>query len=166
MHTIFTDYSTGHPMLALIYNSNSEGLRSGEMSRFITQMKYEQIIKPDILNLNFDIRTPVPIDDTVIRTDRHSSRLHSLYLEEGPNSVLSPTAINTWLNCRMRFYFRYVNGLREPEKSAGQVDHALFGRILHRLMKNVYEDYQGNEVSEWLIDSFLRNEKLSSESDR
>ena len=47
--------------VTFVYNSDSTGLRTGEMSRFLTQMKYEQIIKPSVLNLSFDIRTPASI---------------------------------------------------------------------------------------------------------
>lgn len=145
--------------VTLVYNSNSDGLRSGEMSRFITQMKYEQIIKPVILNLNFDIRSPATIGEMVERNDQHSARLYSLYLENGGRSVLSPTAVNTWLNCRMRFYYRYVNGLKESQTITGQFDHSVFGLILHRLMKNIYENLPDREVSKEILESLIRNEQ-------
>ncbi len=146
--------------VTLVYNSDSEGLRTGEMSRFIIQMKYEQIISPDILNLNFDVRSQTAIGEVVERSIQHSSRLSQLYTENGGRSVLSPTAINTWLGCRMRFYYRYVNGLKEPETISGDIDHAVFGLILHRLMKNIYENYKGREVSEEILDSLIKNEDL------
>ncbi len=125
--------------VTFIYNSDSNGLRTGEMSRFLTQMKYEQIIKPAVLNISFDIRTPLSIGSEVIKNENHIKRLHSLYIDPDSKAILSPTAINTWLNCRMRFYYRYVNRLKEPEIMSAEIDHAVFGQILHMIMKRIYE---------------------------
>ena len=43
--------------VTFIYNSNSEGLRSGEMSRFLIQMKYDPVLKPEFLDLSFEIKS-------------------------------------------------------------------------------------------------------------
>ena len=63
----FLQASSQGERVTLVYNSNSEGLRTGEMSRFIIQMKYEQITKPDILNLTFDVKTPVAIGPKLLK---------------------------------------------------------------------------------------------------
>ena len=150
-----------------IYNSDSDGLNTGEMSRFLIQMKYEQILNPDIQTLSFDIRTPVSIGQEIKKTDELNNRLFSLYLDEGSRLTLSPTAINTWLNCRMKFYYRYVCRIREPEVVSPEIDHAVFGLILHRVMKNIYEDNNGKEVSVRYLDSLIKNEiYLQSAIDR
>jgi len=144
--------------VTFIYNSDSTGLRTGEMSRFLTQMKYEQIIKPSVMNLSFDIRTPASIGTEVEKNELHLKRLQSLYLDKDSKAVLSPTAINTWLNCRMRFYYRYVNGLKEPEVISPEIDHAVFGQILHRIMKGIYSDFVSREISSGFIDSLIKDE--------
>jgi len=146
--------------VTFIYNSDSTGLRTGEMSRFLIQMKYEQILRPVVVNLNFDIRTPVSIRQEIEKEERHLNRLHSLYAGSQGNAILSPTAINTWLNCRMRFYYRYVNRLKEPEVISAEIDHALFGQILHRILKNVYQYFINKELSIDLIDSLLSDESF------
>lgn len=153
--------------VTFVYNSASDGLKTGEISRFLTQMRYEQIIRPEILNLSFDIRPPVTIGTEIERTAGHSSVLYSLYLNNGSGKILSPTAINTWLNCRMRFYYRYVNGLKEPEKVPLIIDHAVFGLLLHRIMKIMYDPYIGKEVTEPVLASIISdNDRLSSLIDR
>ena len=149
--------------VTLIYNSNSEGLRTGEMSRFIIQMKYEQVIKPEIQNLNFDIIPPISIGQIVERNDDHTAKLYSLYESGKGNHVLTPTAINTWLSCRMKFYYRYVNRLKEPETIKDKIDHALFGRILHTTMVKVYEAYKGKEILPELYDSLINDDTYLNE---
>lgn len=144
--------------VTFIYNSDSTGLRTGEMSRFLTQLKYEKIIKPSVVNLSFDIRTPASIGTEVEKSELHIKRLQSLYVDDRSKSVLSPTAINTWLNCRMRFYYRYVNGLKEPEVKSPEIDHAIFGQILHRIMKNIYSDHINREASPGFIEALINDE--------
>ena len=144
--------------VTFIYNSDSNGLRTGEISRFLIQMKYEQIIKPAVLNISFDIRTPLSIGSEVIKNEDHIKRLHSLYIDPEGKAILSPTAINTWLNCRMRFYYRYVNRLKEPEIMSAEIDHAVFGQMLHMIMKRIYEGFIGREVSPGFINSLVKDE--------
>jgi hypothetical protein len=144
--------------ITFVYNSDSTGLRTGEMSRFLTQMKYEQFLKPAILNLGFDIKTPVSIGSEIEKNKQHLNRLHSLYTESDSKAVLSPTAINTWLNCRMRFYYRYVSRLKEPEVISPEIDHTVFGQVLHRIMKNIYNNNIKKEVSSGLLDSLIKDE--------
>ncbi len=143
--------------VTFVYNSAADGLRTGEISRFLIQMKYEQIIKHEILNLYYDIRSPASIGTLIERSDRSISALNSLYVNNESGKVLSPTAINTWLNCRMRFYYRYVNGLKESDTVPMVIDHAVFGQLLHRILKIIYEPFKGKEVSAVILDSIIGN---------
>jgi len=139
--------------ITFIFNSDSTGLRTGEISRFLTQMKYELADKPVVLNLRFDIKTPAAIGSEVVKNEHHLNNLFSLYAWPGGRSLLSPTAINTWLNCRMRFYYRYVGGLKEPAAITSDIDHALFGQILHRIMKRIYTNSINSIVTSGYIAS-------------
>ena len=132
--------------VTFIYNSNPDGLRTGEMSRFLQQMKYDPDLKPGYLNLSFEIRNRVSIAEFLERTEEHQKQLLSRFRADDRNRYLSPSAINTWLNCRMKFYYRYVCGLKEPERSPGEMDPALLGTLLHRTMKSIYQDYTGSIV--------------------
>jgi CRISPR/Cas system-associated exonuclease Cas4 (RecB family) len=142
------------------FNSNSEGLRSGEISRFLIQMKYETAMKPDFIDMNFEIKTQGSIREYLERTREHSFELQSRFLDRSKGSVLSPSAINTWLNCRMKFYYRYVNRLKEPEKISSDIDPAVLGNIFHEIMKSVYKDYLGQIVTGEMLNSIIRNDQL------
>ena len=56
--------------VTFLYNSNSEGLRSGEMSRFLVQMKYDPVLKPEFLDLSFEIKSHGSIGERIERTGR------------------------------------------------------------------------------------------------
>lgn len=144
--------------VTFIYNSDSTGMRTGEMSRFLTQMKYEKIIGPSVLNVNFDIKTPSTIAPLVQKNGLHLKRLLTMYGDDSGKAVLSPTAINTWLNCRMRFYYRYVCGLKEPAVLSPEIDHAVFGQILHGIMRTIYSDSLNMTISGEFIGNLEKDE--------
>jgi hypothetical protein len=49
--------------ITFLYNSNSEGLRSGEMSRFLVQMKYDPVLKPEFRDLSFEIKSHLSVGE-------------------------------------------------------------------------------------------------------
>jgi hypothetical protein len=146
--------------VTFIYNSNPEGLRSGEISRFLQQMKYEPGQKPEFMNLSFEIRNPGFVRPVVERTNEHNTRLLSRFSTDNRRGRLSPMAINTWLNCRMKFYYRYVNDLKEPEVIAEEIDPAMLGIMLHEAIRSLYSRYSGIIMEGTAIDGLLNDERL------
>jgi hypothetical protein len=146
--------------VSLVYNSNSEGLQSGEMSRFIIQMKYDEILKPDFFDLNFLIKTNTAYSDRLERTEEHLKLLESMFLDPSNGRSLSPSAINTWLSCRMKFFYRYINRLKEPDSVSDDIDPAMLGNIVHGIMSNIYKPYKGSLVSRETITGFIKNKEL------
>ena len=145
--------------VTFIFNSNSDGLRSGEISRFLLQMKYDKGEKPEIINLSFRIRNQNPVSEVVERKDIHNKRLIERFSGKvnGRYKYISPSAINTWLNCRMKFYYRYVCGLEEKEKSGEEIDPAQLGTLLHSAIKNLYEKFRGKVLTGNEIENILNN---------
>ncbi len=148
--------------VTFIYNSNSEGLRSGEMSRFLLQMKYDNILMPDFLDLNFEIKTHHTPGERIERNEEHSKQLVSLFLDRNNGRSLSPSAINTWLSCRMKFFYRYVNRLKEPENISTDIDPAMLGNILHEIMKNLYQPSIGSVLTAEMLNGMIHNKQFLS----
>jgi ATP-dependent helicase/DNAse subunit B len=59
----------------------------------------------------------------------------------------------------MKFYYRYVNGLKEPEKVSKDIDPAMLGSILHDVMSSVYQRYLGQEMTSEILNSMAGNKK-------
>jgi hypothetical protein len=145
--------------VTFVYNSNPEGLRSGEMSRFLHQMKYEHSLEPEFLNLSFEIRNPGTVKNTVERTEKHLDRIIRRFSSARRKSGLSPSAINTWLNCRMKFYYRYVNDLKEPEITPEVIDPAMLGNLLHSAIRNLYYNFRGKTIGIDTLEAITSNKK-------
>ncbi|MDQ1332001.1 MAG: hypothetical protein QG576_35, partial [Bacteroidota bacterium] len=155
--------------ITFVYNSNPDSDGGGEMSRFLQQMKYEQFKRPEFLNLRFEIKNPRTVSTTIERTGEHTLSLFSRFKDNVPVSEkakqkkLSPSAINTWLTCRMMFYYRYVNDLRESEKKLREIDPAKLGTLLHEVMKNIWAPYTGRDVDDSVIDIIISDKLLLSQ---
>lgn len=94
-------------------------------------------------------------------------------------SYLSPSGLNSYLNCSLKFYFRYVAGVKEPEKVTEEVDPMVFGNLLHMTMKILYENYKNSELTvdeikiltkkddliQKIIEKAIKTEWLKSERD-
>jgi CRISPR/Cas system-associated exonuclease Cas4 (RecB family) len=150
--------------VTFVYNSDSEGLRSGEMSRFLQQMKYDNKLAPEVITVSFEIQNPASVSDTLPHTEEHNQRLISRFTEKvkGTGRYISPSAINTWLNCRMKFYYRYVCGLEERERVTEEIDHAKVGTLLHSTIRSLYSDYIGKVLDSDTIERLSKNRELIS----
>ena len=145
----------------LMYNTSSDGLNRGEMSRFMLQYLVESPgeITREYLEASQSPQTSaeIRIEKTpeIIKRlcDMYDTRLH-------PDVFLSPSALNTYLDCRLRFYYRYVAGLKRPDEVSAEIDSALFGTIFHRSAELAYNDLtqHGKEIRKEDLEELLKDE--------
>lgn len=123
-----------------LYNSTSQGLASGEMSRYLIQMRYDPFYQPLFRTLHITVGRSKIMPETLLRDRKHSRLLLERYTATNERvNYLSPSAVNTWMTCRMKFYYRYICGIPEEEKLEKDIDQRRFGNILHEVMKKLYE---------------------------
>jgi hypothetical protein len=132
--------------VTILYNSSAEGLQTGEMSRFLYQLKFESGFDIQEHSLKYDINIAQAKEITIDKTEEVIQKL-SKFLSTG-EKFLSPSALSTYLRCKMQFYFKYVAELREQDELSEEVDAPLFGNILHQAMHYVYNDFIGKEISQ------------------
>jgi hypothetical protein len=73
---------------------------------------------------------------------------------------LSPSAVNTYLNCGLKFYFHYIADLPEPKEMKEEIDGMVFGNIFHDTMEELYKPYIGKIILPQNIDNIL-NDKVN-----
>jgi CRISPR/Cas system-associated exonuclease Cas4 (RecB family) len=145
--------------MVLVYNTKTDGLQKGEPSRFIYQLQYDSSFNIDKLNLGYKV-TPFPLKR--ISADKSEIAIEKLsrYLSPGAKSYLSPSALNTYLNCKLRFYFKYIEGMQEPENIDEEIENNIFGSIIHKTMEILYSPYVSQIMQLELIDGISRNRKV------
>ena len=148
--------------VTLVYNTSSDGLNRGEWSRFMLQflVEWPHDISREFLEAG---QSPQSSRDICIeKTPEILNRLRNTYNFESNSKAfaLSPSALNAYLDCRLRFYYRYVAGLKTPDEVSAEIDSALFGTIFHRSAELAYGDLSANgkEIRKEDLERLLRDD--------
>jgi len=150
--------------ITLIYNSDTANSNTGEMSRFLYQLKYEAGLKISEKSVNYDLCN-TQINEIQINKDNPVIDILNNFTTKSNNKkYLSPTAITTYLDCSFKFYFQYVIGLKEVDSISEDIDYAMFGNILHETMKILYNDIPGKEVTVKVLQDIKKNNQLIENS--
>lgn len=123
--------------ISLVYNTATEGLNRGEMSRFMLQLLMESNHNISRFNLTSSIELTAARSITIQKTPEILATLRERYVAAG-SRPLSPTALNSLLECPLRFYFHYVAGLREPDDVSEDIDGAMLGNFFHHSAEFIY----------------------------
>ena len=136
-----------------VYDSRTEGLQSGEPSRFIKQLKYHFGVPLNEQAVSMTLQTSKADDEqlTVPKTPEVLAALRRRFIERDPQTgsrkAFSATALNTYLDCGIRFYYNYVKGIKEPDEVQEDLDAGLFGSIFHKVLEDLYRPRLGRALS-------------------
>ena len=136
--------------ITLLTSSATDGGKKGEMSRFMLQT----LVEHDTLfssTQHIELRAFTSPSETqqvepiIVQKDANvMTRLHERFSD---GHILSPSAINTYMKCPLKFYFNYVAGLRPDDEVSDDVDKPMFGTIFHDAMRHLYQPYEGRPFS-------------------
>lgn len=147
--------------ITLMYNTSSDGLNRGEWSRFMLQflIEWPHSITRQFLEAGQSPQGTSPI--TVEKTPDVMRRMQSLFdVRANPKAKFSPSALNYYLDCPLKFYYRYVAGLSAPDEVSAEIDSATFGSIFHYAAEHIYKDLttHGKVINKEALETLLRNE--------
>ena len=162
--------------VTLVYNNATEDGKTGEMSRFMLQMLVESGHSIAQVSLHAGQHVPTPQRHSVGKTPEVLQLLCKRFAEVQPPSavgaqppsaaasatanslpLLTPSAINRYLSCPLKFYYRYVAGLTElDENEDDTIDGRVFGNIFHEAAHRIYEQL-GFHLEAAAIDALLKN---------
>ncbi len=116
-----------------------------EKSRFVARLQWQDQLRKQSLdpvnifsqNYAIDLGTvnPVPVlkDDATIRL-----------LKE---FAFSSTALDTYLTCGLRFFYRYILRLQEKEEISGDVEQTDIGSIVHDILHEYFSPMKGRPLT-------------------
>ena len=145
--------------VTLIYNNSTNDGQTGEMSRFMLQLMVErtQPINYMTLKANQQVKRCQP--DIIQKTPQLLEVLRKRFAPE--TGGISPTAISNYLRCQLRFFYRFVCNLQEPDESDEElIDNRGFGNIFHKAAQIIYERLKkltGNHITSLAIDDLLKS---------
>ena len=141
--------------ITIAYNNSTDNGHTGEMSRFMLQLLVESGQKIDHYSLTAK-NQPTPLMPKAIEKDETAlSKLEEM-------SRLSPSAINTYIRCKLAFYYQYIAHIKEPDSDPETIDNRMFGNIFHRAAYLIYKDITDRSplIEKAHIQAYLSNRTL------
>ena len=131
----------------LIYDSSTNGVGSNEKSRFIRQIEYEW---PEwSKEIKFSNKIGIFKDEDEMISDRiHKSpdvlkNIKNYLTTRG----LSPSALNTYVESPVDFYYGNVLGVQPPKIVEEDMEHNTFGSIVHECLEEFYTPFEKQVLS-------------------
>jgi len=146
--------------ITLFYNTEPDVLGMGEMSRFVRQLIHESgwEIRHHILSSQVRLREVNPI--AIAKTPDVLAALIKYTNLNGKG--ISPSALNDYIECGLRFYLKHIAGLQEAEQVEEDVDARIFGNFLHNVMDWFYHELIDRKQSPEITGEDLQEKKIDS----
>ncbi|WP_029904563.1 PD-(D/E)XK nuclease family protein [Prevotella sp. 10(H)] len=147
----------------LLYDTRTEGLQTGEVSRYYSQIKHLYADSFDIREklAVYKVTSTESLAISVQKTPQIMEKIN-VFLQGG-DKRLSASSINTYINCPLQFYFSVVEGMAEEDEIAETIEASTFGTIFHSVMEWLYEPFKGKMVTADLLHNISKNDKLLTE---
>jgi len=136
------------------YSIVKEGINTGELSRYGFQLLYDSNQSLRQVNLDFSFAND-PVSE--IRVHSSAKMVDEFLTNITELHPLSPSAINTYLMCSLRFYFRYFMQLPEPDEVKDEIDNQLFGNIFHETIETLYKPFVGKVMNKTDLEAIQKN---------
>ena len=134
----------------LLFDSRTEGVNSGEESRYIRQLELVYglklrrfVAKAPITGRAADAEIPKTEDD--VRTIR--------------GATLSASTLKDYLNCPVKFYYHCVRGLAKPDEAGDALDSGQIGSVFHQAMQELYT-VEGGVLTAPYLKSLLKGDRI------
>ncbi len=113
----------------MLVDTRTEGMKSGEESRYIKQLEYHFGLPLNRYTVQMDSMKTAQLPD-VCKTEEDIRKIKE--------TVLSATAVQNYLACPAKFYYAVLKGLEREEEVSESLDAGMFGTIFHEVMRSLY----------------------------
>ncbi len=136
--------------MTVTYTAAQESLNSGEPSRYIQQMRLEW--ERQSQNVKISEKTYV-LDASAVKNQMNTiSKTPDILdkIDRILENSISASALNTYLNCPLDFYYRYILEYGEEDQVEEEMNNNTLGTIIHTVLEDLYQpfaqrDKQGNK---------------------
>lgn len=144
----------------ILYNSLVGDFGSGEPSRFITQLQHELPLYNPSISIKHSL-VQIPLDtekkELSIVIEKNDEVMQALFKKAA--SGLSPTSLNAYISCGLKFYLRELAGIKEPDEKEDDIDPRSMGNAIHEVLEDLYRPFLGQPLTTEHIDQMLNEYK-------
>ena len=143
--------------VTILYNNATNDGKTAEMSRFMLQLMVENKIPISFYTLKAGQTPQLHAPKAIEKTPEVIQQMEHRFIDA--NGVISPTAINTYIRCQLRFFYRYVCEITEPDSTEDDlIDNRLFGNIFHKAAQLLYQRFAQSTITSMMIDDMLKEQ--------
>ncbi|WP_316790515.1 PD-(D/E)XK nuclease family protein [Pedobacter frigoris] len=130
--------------VSMVYNAQADDTNTGEPTRFLKQLEYESGYEFNYLEhkqrISIEKKQPVviPKDDKVMA-------VLNKYLNG--EIGLSASALTTYINCPLQFFYRYIAKIEEPKEISENLEANYIGSMLHFVLETFYQDLRSTDIN-------------------
>ncbi len=140
-----------------LYDSRTEGMQTGEVSRFMHQLHYHYGVEATKKNISFDIGFGNAQAIQIEKIPAVMEKLLRFASSEEFSPSLSASSINTYIDCPLQFYLTKVEVVEQAEEVQETVEANMFGSLFHKVMENLYLPYKGHLIQSDDFDQLVKN---------
>ena len=148
--------------LWMCYCSTADEKGAGEPSRYIRQLEYESGMKISKVKVGVEVNIAHQ-QQIVIPKDSRTLELLKRYTDG--EVELSPTAFSTYVQCPLRFFYRYLAQIRVDDSLEEGLDDKTFGNIFHLSAEYLYTAAVG-EAEPLVVLNRITAQDITSAVDR
>ncbi len=147
----------------LIYDARSVGTKTGEMSRYLTQLIY---LFGDSGSVTRSLRVfnPLKFDSdslTIEKTPEILKKLELFKSDSKDKRFISASALSTYIACPLKFFLQNIEGYNDDKDMQTFMDAGTYGTIVHDVLQEIYTSAasknSANTISKADIESLLAN---------
>jgi ATP-dependent helicase/nuclease subunit B len=140
----------------MLYNTESDEMGGGEKSRFITQILQELRKYNPAITIEEEILVTSPlkasfVPEIVIPKNGEVAEMLRKKAETG----FSPTSLNNYIQCTLKFYLQDLLGIREEKEVEETIDSQVLGLAIHETLEKLYQPFREVVLTEDAIGQML-----------
>ena len=148
----------------LLYDSRTQGISSGEQSRYIYQLqRLYNVNKCKKTNWEYNVRLPKNRVIEIWKNDEILEKLNLYLTEKESKKNFSASMLNTYVNCPLQWYLQFVEGLKEEDEMSEFIDASTLGTIVHETLQDIYDSIPLNDSGERLVQKKFLKDLIESE---
>jgi len=124
--------------VSLVYNGQGDENNTGEPSRFLRQLEFESGYTFKYFDQLQTISTSRHQSSDIKKEGEVLERLNLYLDQQEPALRLSATALTTYMNCEVQFFYKYIAKIEEPKQLSENLEANNIGSMLHFVLERFY----------------------------
>lgn len=151
--------------ITMLYNNSADGAGQGERSRYMMQLIAERAEEINEINLKAEQKPATYTRGGIKKNSEILKKLRNIF-DNNKNSkalILSPSGINRYLDCPMKFYYYYVAKLKINQEVENTIQAIDFGNIFHKAAELFYDHIvkdTGANIEKSHLEPYIKKEAL------